>query len=235
MDRGLNCGKAERPLSLEIKFTDTGAGNKCPVLLELSKLFSLFNPSCWYSSPASAKPSCEDSLIYTGSHGPESHPLDERWTSGGKGRCLQGATLYKYSCLSDQYPEVGPNWSHLKFKGRGQRDTLVADAKGIVEIIMLLQGHNAARTGRQAAQINGQIPRRGPFSRRRSLRPPQSTGRACRRSTQRPSPHLRRGRGGRRPPDICDSGQGVHRRPRRGGPRYNRTGDAAYRSAAGSP
>ena len=23
--------------------------------------------------------------------------------------------------LSDQYPEVGPNWSHLKFKGRGQR------------------------------------------------------------------------------------------------------------------
>ena len=21
--------------------------------------------------------------------------------------------------LSDQYPEVGPNWSHLKFKGRG--------------------------------------------------------------------------------------------------------------------
>ena len=83
--------------------------------------------------------------------------------------------------------------------------------------------------------VNGQIPRRGPFSRRRSLRPPQSTGRACRRSTQRPSPHLRRGRGGRRPPDICDSGQGVHRRPRRGGPRYNRTGDAAYRSAAGSP
>ena len=31
--------------------------------------------------------------------------------------------------LSDQYPEVGPNWSHLKFKGRGQRDTPVTDAK----------------------------------------------------------------------------------------------------------
>ena len=36
--------------------------------------------------------------------------------------------------LSDQYPEVGPNWSHLKFKGRGQRDTCVTDAKGIVEV-----------------------------------------------------------------------------------------------------
>ena len=42
--------------------------------------------------------------------------------------------------LSDQYPEVGPNWSHFKFKGRGQRDTCVANAKGIVEVIMLLAG-----------------------------------------------------------------------------------------------
>ena len=47
--------------------------------------------------------------------------------------------------LSDQYPEVGPNWSHLKFKGRGQRDTCVTDAKGIVEVIMLLPGQQAAR------------------------------------------------------------------------------------------
>ena len=31
--------------------------------------------------------------------------------------------------LSDQYPEVGPNWPHLKFKGRGQRDTPVTDAR----------------------------------------------------------------------------------------------------------
>ena len=45
--------------------------------------------------------------------------------------------------LSDQYPEMGPNWSHLKFKGRGQRDTLVTDARGIVEVIMLLGGSQA--------------------------------------------------------------------------------------------
>ena len=55
--------------------------------------------------------------------------------------------------LSDQYPEVGPNWSHLKFKGRGQRDTCVTDAKGIVEVIMLLPGQQAARVRRQAAEL----------------------------------------------------------------------------------
>ena len=55
--------------------------------------------------------------------------------------------------LSDQYPEVGPNWSHLKFKGRGQRDTPVTDATGIVEVIMLLQGQQAARVRRQAAEL----------------------------------------------------------------------------------
>ena len=29
--------------------------------------------------------------------------------------------------LSDQYPVVGPDWSHLKFKAQGQRDTYVAN------------------------------------------------------------------------------------------------------------
>ena len=55
--------------------------------------------------------------------------------------------------LCDQYPEVGPNWSHLKFKGRGQRETPVTDAKGIVEVIMLLQGQQAAQVRRQAAEL----------------------------------------------------------------------------------
>ena len=59
--------------------------------------------------------------------------------------------------LCDQYPEVGPNWSHLKFKGRGQRETPVTDAKGIVEVIMLFQGQQAARETRssQNAVNNG--------------------------------------------------------------------------------
>lgn len=55
--------------------------------------------------------------------------------------------------LSDQYPEVEPNRSHLKFKGRGQRDTPVTDAKDIVEVIMLLAGQQAARVRRQAAEL----------------------------------------------------------------------------------
>ena len=55
--------------------------------------------------------------------------------------------------LTDQYPEVGPNWPHLKFKGRGQRDTPVTDAKGIVEVVMLPGGRQAARVRRQAAEL----------------------------------------------------------------------------------
>ena len=52
-----------------------------------------------------------------------------------------------------QYPEVGTKCSHLKFAGRGQRDTPVTDAKGIVDIIMLLPGLQAARVRRQAAEL----------------------------------------------------------------------------------
>ena len=44
--------------------------------------------------------------------------------------------------------EVGPNWSHFKFKGRRQKDTAVTDAKGIIEVVMLLQGQQAARVRR---------------------------------------------------------------------------------------
>ena len=47
--------------------------------------------------------------------------------------------------LSDQYPKVGTNCSLYKFKGRRQRETPVTDVRGIVEVIMLLQGHQAAR------------------------------------------------------------------------------------------
>ena len=55
--------------------------------------------------------------------------------------------------LSDQYPEVGTNCSLLKFPGRRQRDTPVTDAKGIVEIIMLLPGQQATRVRRQASEL----------------------------------------------------------------------------------
>jgi hypothetical protein len=55
--------------------------------------------------------------------------------------------------LSDQYPEVGPNCSLYKFKGRRQRDTPVTSVKGIVEIIMLFSGRQAARVRRLAAEL----------------------------------------------------------------------------------
>ena len=55
--------------------------------------------------------------------------------------------------LGDRYPEVNGKIVNLKFPGRGQRNTPVADAKSIVEIIMLLPGRQAARVRRQAAEL----------------------------------------------------------------------------------
>ena len=42
----------------------------------------------------------------------------------------------------------------LQFPGRGQRDTPIADVRGIVEIAMLLPGRRAARVRRQAAKLH---------------------------------------------------------------------------------
>ena len=44
--------------------------------------------------------------------------------------------------------EVGANWSHFKLKGRMQKDTAVTDAEGIIGVVMLLQGQQAARVRR---------------------------------------------------------------------------------------
>ena len=43
------------------------------------------------------------------------------------------------------YSEVHSRGMNFKFPGRGQRDTPVTTARGIVEIIMLLPGRQAAR------------------------------------------------------------------------------------------
>ena len=58
-----------------------------------------------------------------------------------------------YQRLSDAFPEVLTNISNFKFPGRGQRDTPVVDAHGIVEIIMVLPGRAAARVRRAAADV----------------------------------------------------------------------------------
>ena len=58
-----------------------------------------------------------------------------------------------YRDLVVDYPEVHSIGVNFKFPGRGQRNTPIADVRGIVEIIMLLPGHTAARVRRQAAEL----------------------------------------------------------------------------------
>ena len=55
--------------------------------------------------------------------------------------------------ISARRPEVKAICFDFKFPGRGQRDTPVTDAKGIVEIIMLLPGQQATRVRRQASEL----------------------------------------------------------------------------------
>ena len=55
--------------------------------------------------------------------------------------------------ISTGHPEVKAICFDFKFPGRGQRDTPVTDAKGIVEIIMLQTTKRAARVRRQAAEL----------------------------------------------------------------------------------
>ena len=58
-----------------------------------------------------------------------------------------------YRDLTARYPEVHSVGVNFRFPGRGQRDTPVASVRGIVEIIMLLPGQQAARVRRQAAEL----------------------------------------------------------------------------------
>ena len=55
--------------------------------------------------------------------------------------------------IKNTHPEVSTNCRNFRFPGRGQRDTPVADARGVVEIVMLLPGRHAARVRRQAAEL----------------------------------------------------------------------------------
>ena len=56
-----------------------------------------------------------------------------------------------------QNPDVNSNCVYVKFadvRGRkGQKETPAAGARGIVEVIMLLQGHQAALIRRRAAEL----------------------------------------------------------------------------------
>ena len=58
-----------------------------------------------------------------------------------------------YTRLKEDFPEVATKTGLFKFPGRGQRETLVTDAHGITEIVMLLPGKAAAHVRRQAAIV----------------------------------------------------------------------------------
>ena len=55
--------------------------------------------------------------------------------------------------LQEHFPEVRTLGQDFKFSGQGQRETPVADARGIVEIIMVLPGKAAASYRKQAANL----------------------------------------------------------------------------------
>ena len=69
----------------------------------------------------------------------------------------QSNSALTFARLKEEYPDVVVNCSEARFPDargrRGQKDTPVADAKGIAEIIMLLPGQQAARVRRQAAEL----------------------------------------------------------------------------------
>ena len=52
-----------------------------------------------------------------------------------------------------KYPEVDDKIVHFQFPGPGQRKTSVTDARGIVELVILLPGQQAAEMRCMAARI----------------------------------------------------------------------------------
>ena len=57
----------------------------------------------------------------------------------GQVKSNAGKTLER---VKESHPEVYPNLINYRFPGRGQRDTPIADVRGIVEIVMLLPGRH---------------------------------------------------------------------------------------------
>ena len=55
--------------------------------------------------------------------------------------------------LQENFPEVTIQSCNFQFSGRGQRPTPVTDARGIVEVIMVLPGRAAGRVRKQAADV----------------------------------------------------------------------------------
>ena len=56
--------------------------------------------------------------------------------------------------VMDKYPGINNNLANYQFPGARQRNTKITDARGAVEIIMLLGGSQAMRVRREADQLS---------------------------------------------------------------------------------
>ena len=68
-----------------------------------------------------------------------------------KGRSSNPKVEYKR--LAERYPEVVATCYHFQFSGQGQRETPVANAKTLVQIIFLLPGEVAAKVRTEASRV----------------------------------------------------------------------------------
>ena len=59
----------------------------------------------------------------------------------------------EYRRLAERYPEVGALCDHFQLSGQGQRETPVANAKTLVQIILLLPGEQAAKIRTEASMV----------------------------------------------------------------------------------
>ena len=55
--------------------------------------------------------------------------------------------------VKKRHPEVTEIFGDFKFRGRGQKNTAVAELRGAVELTFLLPGRQAAQVRRQAAEL----------------------------------------------------------------------------------
>ena len=67
--------------------------------------------------------------------------------------CSSNSCSIVYQRITEAFPEVLTKVSVFKFSGRGQRDTPITDAHGIVELLMVMPGKAAAKARRGAAEV----------------------------------------------------------------------------------
>ncbi len=67
--------------------------------------------------------------------------------------CSANAARKEFTRLAECHPEVAAGCRYFKFAGRRQRETPVADAKTLVQIILLLPGEQAAKVRTEASRV----------------------------------------------------------------------------------